>query len=339
VGAAGARELVGLDEARVTDPACFCGRDRAAGSRPRWSDAVAARGGEWASKVRTCDDCGLVFLDARGLAPSGGHPLAGPADKLMTKLHRERVEKIAKLAPRGGRALDVGAGVGKMVAELVRAGLDAYGVEPDAERAAEGGARVAKGTLANAPDGEPFDLVIFWHTLEHHDRPFEALVRAAVLTRPGGALVIAVPNAGSWQAAIAGPKWLHLDLPHHRAHFTAATLRALAADAGFDVELVRTGQVEMDVAGMVDALGAAVGLPAQFAFDALRRGKDGEPFWTGRRVAGLAFTAVALPLSAVLCGVARLCGRAGTLILVARRRAETGALRADDADITGGAAR
>ena len=115
----------------MTDPACFCGRDRAAGSRPRWSDAVAARGGEWASKVRAGDDCGLVFLDARGLAPSGGHPLAGPADKLMTKLHRERVEKIAKLAPRGGRALDVGAGVGKMVAELVRAGLDAYGVEPD----------------------------------------------------------------------------------------------------------------------------------------------------------------------------------------------------------------
>jgi SAM-dependent methyltransferase len=229
------------------------------------------------------------------------------------------VRKIARLAPLGGRALDVGAGVGRMVHELVRAGLDAYGVEPDEARAAEAGARVACGTLANVPDGEPFDLVIFWHTLEHHERPFEALVRAGVHMRPGAALVVAVPNAGSWQARLAGPKWLHLDLPHHRAHFTKASLSALVVDAGFALELVRTGQVEMDLAGMVDAFGAVLGLPLQFAFDALRRPDGRGAARRARRVAGLAFLALALPFAALACAVARLAGRAGTLILVARR--------------------
>ena len=44
-----------------------------------------------------------------------------------------------------------------------------------------------------------------------------------------------MPNAGSLQAALFGPRWFHLDLPRHLFHFTPRTLRALLERSGLEI--------------------------------------------------------------------------------------------------------
>ena len=76
---------------------------------------------------------------------------------------------------------------------------------------------------------------MIWHVLEHLHDPKGALLEARRILRPGGRLVVAVPNFSSLQARWAGAAWFHLDLPRHLWHFPLAALRRLLADCGFEI--------------------------------------------------------------------------------------------------------
>ncbi|MGH9515371.1 MAG: class I SAM-dependent methyltransferase [Terriglobales bacterium] len=58
---------------------------------------------------------------------------------------------------------------------------------------------------------EQFDLVVCWDVLEHLEAPLEAMKRMAVALRPGGLLLIKVPNRNSLKAwtVRATPYWFH----------------------------------------------------------------------------------------------------------------------------------
>ena len=97
---------------------------------------------------------------------------------------------------------------------------------------------MVQGTLTGAELAGGFDAVVFEHSLEHVVEPREDLARAQALLRPGGLVVVAVPNFGSRQARRFRAAWFHLDLPRHRTHFTARGLELLLRESGFDaVEL------------------------------------------------------------------------------------------------------
>ena len=80
-----------------------------------------------------------------------------------------------------------------------------------------------------------------WHVLEHVDDPAAALARVASWLRPGGVLLVGVPNLASLQARLAGGRWFHLDAPRHRTHLTPQGLDALLRAA--QLEPVRTTHV------------------------------------------------------------------------------------------------
>jgi SAM-dependent methyltransferase len=58
---------------------------------------------------------------------------------------------------------------------------------------------------------QSFDLILIWDVLEHLDRPLAALDNLLAATRPGGLLVVAVPNLRSLKGLIAKvtPHWFH----------------------------------------------------------------------------------------------------------------------------------
>jgi SAM-dependent methyltransferase len=146
-----------------------------------------------------------------------------------------------------GRLLDVGCGRGDLAEWFAARGWVVAGVEPavDAARqAAERGIEMHHGTLDDAPwPPGSFDAVTFNHALEHVPDPLLTLRQAAALVRPGGVVVVSVPNFAAWQRRLFGTSWFPLDLPRHLQHFDRVSLPSMAREAGLDPSEVRTSSL------------------------------------------------------------------------------------------------
>jgi SAM-dependent methyltransferase len=154
------------------------------------------------------------------------------------------------LLPTGGAALDLGCASGGLLALLrPKAGrLAGLELSPTAARAAaEVADEVVQGALEDpdlpfAPGA--FDLVVLADVLEHLADPGAALARAVGWCRPGGAVLVSVPNVAHWSArlALARGRWPQeergtFDSSHLR-WFTRDSLGSLMAGAGLvDVQL------------------------------------------------------------------------------------------------------
>ena len=221
----------------------------------------------------------------------------------------------AGLAP-GARVLDVGAGPGRLVAALTAAGYDARGIEPSARSAAlagQAGLPVVRAGLFDHSDAN-LDAVVMWHVLEHLDDPHAALAAVRGWLRPGGLLLVGVPNADSLQARIASDGWLHWDAPRHRVHFTSDGLGRVLASSGFDQLRVHHWVLEQNLHGMWMAMLVRLGMRPGFPFHWLKRNVEA-------RARDVALTALGIPLIPVACAAeagAALARRGGTVAVVAR---------------------
>jgi SAM-dependent methyltransferase len=132
---------------------------------------------------------------------------------------------------------DVGCGSGTLLRELAKMGHRAIGIERDAAALSRNGElQVIEGTAEQLPDIEPADAVVFSHVLEHLVDPVDALRRAAALLKPGGLLVVEVPNNQALIARRSGLAWEHLDIPRHINFFAEASLKATVQAAGYEVQ-------------------------------------------------------------------------------------------------------
>lgn len=112
----------------------------------------------------------------------------------------------SRLLPPGGRVLDVGCASGGLLALLADRASYRAGIELSPSAAAEA-ARVAdhvvQGSVeeADLPE-ESFDVVVLADVLEHLVDPEGALERASRWARPGGAVIVSVPNIAHWAARL-----------------------------------------------------------------------------------------------------------------------------------------
>jgi SAM-dependent methyltransferase len=256
-----------------------------------------------------------------------GAKFRGPIEWLVRAVGARHVDFLAAGLPPGGRVLDVGCGRGVTLSALADRGFEAHGVElsADASRGADPRARIRIApTLAAA--GYPaahFDAVLVWHVLEHLRDPAGALAEAHRVLRPGGRLVVAVPNFASWQARWAGPAWFHLDLPRHLHHFPLAALRGMLGRHGFEVVSEHHFSLRQNPFGWIQSwLNRRPGLPRNGLYTLLyRRGlADTAPFDAPtRRALWTGLLAGAAP--ALLLTLAETAFRSGaTIHLVARKR-------------------
>jgi len=163
---------------------------------------------------------------------------AGPLAAVMAAVQRARMRSwpLRELVV-PGRALDVGCGRGDLGVELRARGWSVDGVEPAAVACAVArrrGIDAHHGLLATvALSPASYDAVIFRHSLEHVVDPRADLAAANRLLRPGGRVIVTLPNWDSWQRRRFRDRWFPLELPRHRTHFTRAGLRAALEEAGF----------------------------------------------------------------------------------------------------------
>jgi SAM-dependent methyltransferase len=246
--------------------------------------------------------------------PASGR-FSGVGDKLIRRTRSALAGRVDAMVP-PGPVLDVGAGDGTLVAALVRRGREAVGLEPYAS-----GPHIRNAEVQEV-DGD-WSAVIFWHSLEHLRQPARALSHAAALLVPGGTLVIAVPNAGSFQARAFGDRWLALDLPRHLVHLNPAALLAGIEALGLRVERVsylRGGQV---VFGWVHGfVGRLPGHPD--LYDAIRRSQARQAArGPALRLYALAAAVAALPLALAATAVEVAARSGGTIYIEARRQPDT----------------
>jgi SAM-dependent methyltransferase len=130
-----------------------------------------------------------------------------------------------------GRLLDIGCFRGEFM-EHLRAGhgWDVAGVEFSQRPPNFYGLDIFYGDLAAAPFADAsFDVVTIWAVLEHVYDPAHTLRQAQRLLKPGGSVVILVPNFNSLPARFM----YHDDIPRHITMFTKRTLGSMLRRAGF----------------------------------------------------------------------------------------------------------
>ncbi len=154
-----------------------------------------------------------------------------------------------------GNLLDVGCGTGEQAAwlrdNLLNWEVEGVEINSHAAQIAESlfNLKVYQGHLPdlNLPP-EKYDMVSFWHSLEHTYSPNATLKETFRLLRRGGWVGIEVPNICSWEARQTKEHWYHLAIPVHLYHFSVITLSALLKQNGFtpiSVEKVR-GRAGLD---------------------------------------------------------------------------------------------
>jgi len=163
-----------------------------------------------------------------------------PSPRWIESSQREKTEFLRKCGLTGGKIMDVGCGAGLFLRALDAECWDRFGVETGSEAsrlAAEalGADRIFNSSLIEARPGTAaaFDVITMWSALEHMNHPRSNLAEAKRLIRPGGTIIVQVPNAASYQARMFKGDWFALDVPRHRYHFTLPLLKRLLSDSGF----------------------------------------------------------------------------------------------------------
>ncbi len=147
-----------------------------------------------------------------------------------------------------GAILDLGSGTGAFLKLMKKQGWQVTGLEPDpgARKVAKDqhGLTLLDAALLDQLPGRSFHAITLWHVLEHiHDLhgTLKSLLR---LLKPGGRILIALPNYTSIDALHYGPSWAAYDVPRHLYHFSPPAMQYLAGIHG--MELMKTKPMPFD---------------------------------------------------------------------------------------------
>ena len=193
-----------------------------------------------------CDHCGLVFTVPRPTPEVIGNYYK--SDEYYSHQQNSKgfipkiYERVKSINLRGkvamatsdmakGRLLDIGCGVGDFLLQVKKLGWEVMGIEPS-----EQAANIAQSRLGFTPlkptdyekfPDQSFDVITMWHVLEHVDDLKSQTKELKRLLRPGGRLVIALPNYQSFDCQYYNDKWAAWDVPRHLNHFTQDCLQGI----------------------------------------------------------------------------------------------------------------
>ena len=151
------------------------------------------------------------------------------------------------------------------------------------------------------------DLVVMFHVLEHLSDPLTALTAVARRVKPGGTLILGVPNIASWQARFAGPFWMHLEVPRHLCHFSPESIERALGASGFRMTRLDFQSFEHDPFGWVQSTLDRLGFEQSLLVKLLARMQDRRSDVLTTLVAAL----LAIPLGVIGLVLALASWRAG----------------------------
>lgn len=245
--------------------------------RLRTTDLLQHKPGQF--NLDRCQACGHVFQNPRlnadglefyyrdfydGLGEQGMHLLFS----VQGPRYRSRAEALKPFgAPKSW--LDVGTGHGHFcnIAQEIWPQTRFDGLDmSEGVKLAEHRGWVDRGYRGNFVDLAPdlagaYDVVSMFHVLEHTTDPQRQLGAARTALRPGGHLMIEVPDPESAWATLLGRWWMPWLQPQHLHFFPAGNLRARLEGLGFTVVLEQHAQAH-DPVDLTFAVWAVLQSPA-----------------------------------------------------------------------------
>lgn len=198
-----------------------------------------------------CQSCGLVaclpFPDDLGVQ-YGEEYFEGRREQdregVLAKVDsfRPLAAEIRKAVGPGARVFEVGAAVGALVRALQDEGLHATGLELSevAVRTARKmlNVELMAGSIDDVvlPGGN--DALVALHVVEHLVSPRRFVETAWAALKPGGLLVIEVPDFGAPLRELSGHDWPYFRPGEHLYHFDERSLRLLVRSRGFVVRRI-----------------------------------------------------------------------------------------------------
>lgn len=196
-------------------------------------------------------DTSTLLTQLRDLA-ADAPPGYVPLQPIPYRGHHLLAAAVLEHTPAGGTVFEGGVSTGYFARLLVENGLivDGFELDPDAAAQARSVCRtVWQGDLSrfdiegSLPD-DGYDTLLFGDTLEHLPDPPAVLARLRPKLRPGGWLVVSIPNVANWaiRLSLLAGRFRYrdrgiLDRTHLR-FYTRATLIEMVESAGFDVHSV-----------------------------------------------------------------------------------------------------
>lgn len=172
---------------------------------------------DYSTNIVACLACGLIFRNPRPTKEAVTRAYATDrydqehlrtAFETHLRLSRAKAEALAYWLPRrpGLKIVEVGSFVGSFLAAGRERGWDMLGVDPGEQAVAfcqAKGLPVVRGTLPElALPPQSVDCVAIWNTFDQLPDPRPTLKAARDVLRPGGVLVIRIPNGACFDAAM-----------------------------------------------------------------------------------------------------------------------------------------
>ncbi len=150
----------------------------------------------------------------------------------------KKVNLINSLQTADKKLLDIGCGTGAFLIAAKNKGWKVTGLETNAlarKNLQKKDDKISVFTEIDSlmSDNQLFDVITLWHVLEHIPDYKDYLHKIHQLLKPGGYVIIAVPNFKSYDAKHYGYFWAAYDVPRHLWHFSQSALKSILAKQEF----------------------------------------------------------------------------------------------------------
>jgi 2-polyprenyl-3-methyl-5-hydroxy-6-metoxy-1,4-benzoquinol methylase len=144
-----------------------------------------------------------------------------------------------------GKVLDVGCATGVFLKGMQNRGWQAFGIEPSDYAAHYAQERLNLDVKhdylqADSYESNQFDLVTLWDVFEHLPNPEETLQIIHNILKPGGVLLLGLPNPESWDRYWFKDAWSGWDVPRHYYVYKTKALTRLLKKHGFRFKRIKS---------------------------------------------------------------------------------------------------